>query len=94
LEEYLDRAQNFFSRGFDEIPEEDQGDYLTWAAELIVYCGKRLCSATQAELGDVFGYSKGQAKAIAERIERKILKQGRQGNCDLVLLLNEFRKAL
>ena len=94
LDTYLEKAQSFFSRGLSEVYEDDEADYLDWAADLIIYCGKRLCSATQAELGEVFGYTKGQAFAIGERIERKIMKQARKGNHDLLLFLNEFRKSL
>ena len=94
LETYMAKATEFFSPAMREVSEDEEDAYMEWASELIIYCAKRLCSSTQAEVGAVFGLSKGQVKAISERIERKLMKQSRKNDFTLLEFLNEFRLSL
>ena len=94
LNTYMVRATQYFSPALKDLSEDEEEAYTKWASELIIYCAKRLCSCTQADVGAVFGLTKTQVKAVAERVERHIFKQGRNGDHTLLLFLNEFRHYL
>jgi chromosomal replication initiation ATPase DnaA len=92
LNSYMERCGEFFAAGELDLPAEEVEAYITWSKELTIYLAKTQCSASIAKVGEVFGMTKDETRAVQRRIDRTINKAQKVGDYDLLLLLNDLRK--
>lgn len=94
LDEFMTACAEFFSPALGEIPDHEHEPYMQWVTHNAVYLAKRMCRASQVAVGEVFGLSQGQVKAIEKKMERKAVRLAEKGDDSMILMLAAFRHYL
>ena len=92
LEHFMHKCAEFFSLTMDCLPSEEFDEYFEWSRDIMIYMSKDHSSGSLSAVGEVFGLSKEQVRAVQRRIQRTIDKGMKNHNYDLVLYLNALRQ--
>ena len=89
LQTYMAKLTSFVSKGLQEIPEDEEDDYMAFVSDIAIYAANHLCDCTLAEISSVFGKTKAQGNAVRQRMTRAITAEPM-----LIQYLNLFRLEL